>query len=107
MPFPSEDKVIIKHYRLGKGYGKRKFLTMFPNHGCTLSGLRNLIKKKTQFKRSNSNFFFIRLIRIRRISVNYFFFLFQCICILLKALARNSFLSFLRTKLINTTAKEV
>ena len=48
MPFSSEDKVIIKHYRLDKGYGKRKLLTEFPNRGWTLSGLRILIKKIDQ-----------------------------------------------------------
>ena len=31
MPFSSEDKVIIKHYRLDEGYCKRKVPTKFPN----------------------------------------------------------------------------
>ena len=95
IPFSSEDKVIIKHYQLDKGYhcvksvfirsysgpdfpalrlnteryskcvkirtritpntytfyavyGEIKLLTEFPNRCCTLSGLRNLIKKIDQ-----------------------------------------------------------
>ena len=48
MPFPSEDKVIIKHYRLDKGYDKTKLLTEFPNRGWTFSGFSNLIKKIDQ-----------------------------------------------------------
>ena len=42
MPFSSEDKVIIEHYLLDKGYG--------PNRGWTVGGLRNLIKKIDQTK---------------------------------------------------------
>ena len=42
MPFSSEDKVIIEHYLLDKGYG--------PNRGWTVGGLMNLIKKIDQTK---------------------------------------------------------
>ena len=48
MPFSSEDKVMIEHYWLDKGYGERKLLTEFPNRHWTLRGLRNLIKKTDQ-----------------------------------------------------------
>ena len=44
----SSDKVIIKYYQLDKGYGKWKFLTEITDRDCTLSGLRNLIKKTDQ-----------------------------------------------------------
>ena len=48
MSFSSEDKVIIKHYRLDNGYGIKKLLTGFQNCCWTLSGLRNLTKKIDQ-----------------------------------------------------------
>ena len=48
MSFSSEDKVIIKHYRLDNGYGIKNLLTEFQNCGWTVSGLRNLTKKIDQ-----------------------------------------------------------
>lgn len=48
MFFLQEGQVIIKYYRLDKKYCKRKLLTEFPNHGWTVSSLRNLIKKIDQ-----------------------------------------------------------
>ena len=40
-----EDQVIIKHYRIDKGYGARKLLAEFPDKGWTRSGLEYLIRK--------------------------------------------------------------
>ncbi len=45
MPFTEEDKIIIKHYRIEKGYGRTKLLKEFPNRGWTLGGLGDLLKK--------------------------------------------------------------
>ena len=39
MPFTEEDKIIIKHYRMDKGYGARRLLTEFPDRGWTRGGL--------------------------------------------------------------------
>lgn len=48
MPFSHEDKILIKHYRLEKKYGRKRFMKEFPNRGWTLGGLRKLIKKIDQ-----------------------------------------------------------
>lgn len=45
MPFSNEDKIVIKHYRIDKGYGAKKLLYEFPNKGWTRGGLDYLIKK--------------------------------------------------------------
>jgi len=45
MPFSEEDKIIIKHYHLEKGYGRRRLLSEFPDKGWTLGGLDTFIKK--------------------------------------------------------------
>ena len=45
MPFTEEDKIIIKHYRSEKGYGRTKLLEEFPNRGWTLGCLGKLLKK--------------------------------------------------------------
>ena len=45
MPFSNEDKVIIKHYRLEKGYGKKRLLKEIVDCQWSESGLRNLLKK--------------------------------------------------------------
>ena len=45
MSFSNEDKVIIKHYRLEKGYGKKRLLKEFSDCQWSESGLRNLLKK--------------------------------------------------------------
>ena len=43
--FTEEDKIIIKHYRSEKGYGRTKLLKEFPNRGWTLGYLGKLMKK--------------------------------------------------------------
>ena len=45
MPFSTEDKVIIKHYRLNKHYEVKRMLKEFPNKGWTKWGLRDLLGK--------------------------------------------------------------
>ena len=45
MLFTEEDKIIRKHYRSEKGYGKTKLLEKFPNRGWTLGCLGILLKK--------------------------------------------------------------
>ena len=45
MPFNTEDKVIIKHYRLEKHYGVKRLLKEFPNKGWTKGGVRHLLRK--------------------------------------------------------------
>jgi len=45
MPFTEENKIIIKHYRSEKGYGRTKLLKEFPNRGWTLGGLGKLLEK--------------------------------------------------------------
>ena len=45
MPFTEEDKIIIKHYRSEKGYGRTKLSEEFPNRGWTLGCLGILLKK--------------------------------------------------------------
>ena len=45
MPFTEEDKIIIKHYRSEKGYGRTKLLEEFPSRGWTLGYLGKLLKK--------------------------------------------------------------
>ena len=45
MPFTTEDKILIKHYRLDKKYGKRKIIHEFLNKPWSASGLHKLIKK--------------------------------------------------------------
>ena len=45
MPFSNEDKVIIKHYRLEKGYGKKRLLKQLSDRQWSESSLRKLLKK--------------------------------------------------------------
>ena len=45
MPFTEEDKIVIKHYRSEKRYGRRKLLKEFPNRGWALGGLVKLLEK--------------------------------------------------------------
>ena len=45
MSFSNEDKVIIKHYRLEKGYGKKRLLKEISDRQWSESGLQNLLKK--------------------------------------------------------------
>ena len=45
MPFTDEDKVLIKHYRLTKGYGRKKLLKEFPEKNWSKTGLQKLLKK--------------------------------------------------------------
>ena len=45
MPFTNEDKAIIQHYCLDKGYRLRKLLNEFPDKGWTEGGLKKLLKK--------------------------------------------------------------
>ena len=45
MPFTTEDKVIIKHYRLDLGYSARRLLRTFPRRPWTLGGLNTLLAK--------------------------------------------------------------
>ena len=45
MPFTTEDKILIKHYRLDKNYGRRKILHEFQDKPSSVSGLDKLIKK--------------------------------------------------------------
>lgn len=44
MPFTEEDKILIKHYRMDKKYGRIKLLKEFPHKGWTLGGLGTLLK---------------------------------------------------------------
>ena len=44
MPFSTEDKVVIKHYRQEK-HGVKRLLKEFPNKGWTKGGLRRLLHK--------------------------------------------------------------
>ena len=45
MPFTDEDKVLIKHYRLTKGYGRKNLLKEFPEKNWSKTGLQKLLKK--------------------------------------------------------------
>ena len=45
MPFTEEDKILIKHYKSEKGYGRTKLLEEFPNRGLKLGCLDKLLKK--------------------------------------------------------------
>lgn len=45
MPFSTEDKILIKHYRLDKGYGRMRLLQEFPTKGWTAGGLGHLLRK--------------------------------------------------------------
>lgn len=45
MPFSNEDKIIIKHYRLDKGYGRKRLLREFPDRGWTSGGLDDLLRR--------------------------------------------------------------
>ena len=45
MPFSKEDKIIIKHYRLDKGYGRKKLLNEFPGKDWSAGGLDKLLRK--------------------------------------------------------------
>ena len=45
MLFSTEDKMIIKYYRLDKHYGVKRLLKEFPNKGCSEGGLRYLLRK--------------------------------------------------------------
>ena len=44
MPFSSEDKIVIKHYRVDKHYSVTKLLNKFPDRGWTLGKLHWLLK---------------------------------------------------------------
>ena len=48
MPFTEEDKVIIKHYRIEKNYGRKRLLSEFPGKGWTAGGLDKLLKRIDQ-----------------------------------------------------------
>ena len=45
MPFTEEDKVLIKHYKLKKKYGRKKLLKNFPETNWSETGLRKLLNK--------------------------------------------------------------
>ena len=45
MPFSTEDKILIKHYRLDKGYGRKRLLSEFPHKNWKAGGLDKLLKK--------------------------------------------------------------
>ena len=45
MSFTFEDKVIIKHYRLDKGYGAKRLLNEFAQKPWTKGGLNKLLRK--------------------------------------------------------------
>ena len=45
MPFSKEDKIIIKHYRLDKGYGRKKLLNEFSGKDWSAGGLDKLLRK--------------------------------------------------------------
>ena len=45
MPFTEEHKVLTKHYRLNKKYGRKKLLKEFPEKNWSETGLRNLLNK--------------------------------------------------------------
>ena len=45
MPFSEEDKIIIKHYRIDKGYTATKLLYEFPDKNWTKGGLDHLLAK--------------------------------------------------------------
>ena len=45
MPFSDEDKILIKHYRLDKRYGRKRLLVEFPEKNWKAGGLDKLIRK--------------------------------------------------------------
>ena len=45
MPFTEEDKILIRHYRIQKGYGWKKNKKEFPEKPWTESGLKKLLRK--------------------------------------------------------------
>lgn len=45
MPFSAEDKILIKHYRLDKGFSARRILSEFPEKDWSLGGMNHLLKK--------------------------------------------------------------
>ena len=45
MPFSTEDKIVIKHYRIEKNYSAMKLLREFPDKNWTRSGLDYLLRK--------------------------------------------------------------
>lgn len=45
MPFSKEDKIVIKHYRLDKGFGRKQLLRHFPHKGWTAGGLYDLLRR--------------------------------------------------------------
>ena len=45
MPYTYEDKVLIKHYSLDKGYGAKRILKEFPQKNWTKGGLDKLLRK--------------------------------------------------------------
>ena len=45
MPFSDEDKILIKHYRLDKRYGRKRLLAEFPEKNWKAGGLDKLIQK--------------------------------------------------------------
>ena len=48
MSFSKEDKVIIKHYRLDKGYRRKKLLNESPGKVWSAGGLDKLLMKRNQ-----------------------------------------------------------
>jgi len=48
MAFTKEDKILIKVYRQGKGYGARRIMKEFPNRSWSLSSLSKLLNKIDQ-----------------------------------------------------------
>ena len=45
MPFTEEDKILIKHYRIDKGYTATKLFSEFPDRNWTKGGLDTLLAK--------------------------------------------------------------
>ena len=45
IPFSKEEKIIIKYYRLDKGYGRKKLLNEFPGKDWSAGGLDKLLSK--------------------------------------------------------------
>ena len=45
MPFTEEDRILIKHYRLDKGYKATRILKEFPFKDWSLGGLKKLLNK--------------------------------------------------------------
>ena len=48
MLFSTEEKMIIRHYRLDKHYGVKRLLKKFPNKGLTKGGLNHQLRKNNK-----------------------------------------------------------